>query len=118
MSALYVVIGVVMYASLVAVAAGGPLLRLWRWARRTDTYEPQAAEAPAQGCDDCGDEAWRDVQRVFAGQFDADGDLLAEGGTAPPVAAASDSRLLGEIYEAIDRYRLGEPIERDAPREA
>jgi hypothetical protein len=113
-SALFIVIGVAMYASLAVLAFGGPLLRLWRWARRTDTFEPAAAEAPES------DAAFADVQRVFAGQFDAQGDLLAPPDYQPSVAAASDldgSGLMFEVYEAIDRYRRGEAIDQDAPRE-
>lgn len=98
------------------------LIHLVRWARRTDPYEPAAAEAPPHAppteLTNRFDPAWQDVQRVFAGQFDDDGDLLPQG--APRVAAASDldgSGLMFEVYEAIDRYRLGEPIEQDAPRE-
>lgn len=92
------------------------LLRaLWyRLIRDPDPYDPQFAEAPES------DAAFADVQRVFAGHFDADGDLLAQPETAPRVAAASDldgSGLMFEVYEAMDRYRRGEDIEQDAPRE-
>lgn len=80
--------------------------------RRKDTYDPRFAETPES------DAAFADVQRVFAGQFDADGDLLPR--AAPRVAAGSDldgSGLMFEVYEAMDRYRRGEDIEQDAPRE-
>lgn len=74
------------------------LVHVWRWARRTDSFEPAAAEAPPT------DAALADVQRVFAGGLDDDGDHIA----APYEA---------QFYELIRRYRAGEDIETGAPRE-
>lgn len=66
------------------------LIHLWRWARRTDTYEPAAAETPE-------DAAWRDVQEVLA--------------------ADVPSELEVELYDAIRRHRDGEDVTAGAPRE-
>jgi hypothetical protein len=109
-------------AVLVVSAAVFVLRRVWLWARRTDVFEPEAAEAPTTPDSAESDEAFTDVQRVFAGQVEADrdGDLITPPGyQPPPVVAGSDldDGWLFEVYDAIDAYRLGEPIERGAPKE-
>lgn len=93
MSTLILVLCLVLLACVVvgAVAVTAVLLiHLWRWARRTDTYEPAAAEAPD-------DAAWRDVQEVLADDV--------------------PSELEVELYDAIRRHQEGEDVTAGAPRE-
>jgi hypothetical protein len=142
----------VIFTTLVVGAAWLLLRRIWRWAGRTDVYEPEAATVPLDcGCDDGGtlysclkcsarrceehrdvcncppesDAAFADVQRVFAGQLEADrdGDLITPPDYQPPIVAGSDlddgfsTGWQFELYDLIEAYRAGEPIERGAPRE-
>lgn len=93
---IFVLIGCVVLSAVAVTTV--LLVHLWRWARRTDTYEPQAAEAPES------DAAFADVQRVFAGGLDDDGDHIA----APYEA---------QFYDLIRRHRAGEDITQGAPRE-
>jgi hypothetical protein len=145
---LYGVIGLF----LVVGAAALLLRRIWRWARRNDAYEPQAADVPLDcGCDNTGtvyrcagcearrcashreicncpttsesDTAFAEVEKVFAGQVEPDGSLIAPPDYQPAVVAGSDlddDLAVGwqfELYDLIEAYRAGEPIERGAPRE-
>jgi hypothetical protein len=66
------------------------LIHVWRWARRTDTYEPASSETPEEA-------AWRDVQQILA--------------------ADVPSELEVELYDAIRRHREGEDVTVGAPRE-
>lgn len=79
------------------------LVALWRWARRTDTDEPEAAEEPESDA-----AAVEAVEAFFSGSVpvvpDEQGDLLTQ---------SFESRL----YEMLARHDRGEDVTQGAPRE-
>jgi hypothetical protein len=98
------------------------LIHLWRWARRTDTYEPAAAEAPMgcgcvfrnvqYTCMRCGDkrcEEHRDTPHACSDTAFAD--------VQEVLADDVPSELEVELYDAIRRHHAGEDVTAGAPRE-
>jgi hypothetical protein len=57
----YTLLGCILLSG--AVVTAGLLIHVWRWARRTDTYEPLAAETPDL------DAAFADARRIVTGRL-------------------------------------------------
>lgn len=112
--AIFALIGCVVLSGL--ALTGALLVSLWRWARRTDTYEPAAAEVPIAD----------PVERHYASVGDTFGfgpateafdEVFNVLGPPPGWKSAPLPSIDEEITALVARYRAGEDIESGAPRE-